>query len=335
MTGSDKEPSDIVGKALAAIAEGGLPQLAFGKHASDALGRLIGAATDVPAAYLERFSARIRADTDAQVAMTKAVAECGIAETLAADPTLATRAAQGWFAGTLRKQLNKDAVAARSARILLEAPLPRDSLPPSEEFLDAFTDAAGTATSDEIREAFARVLTGELRRPGSFSRATLAALTTIDARQAQAFDRALPFIDPNAGLLIIDSGFGLSVMETGLLFDAGLIRDETMFQWLDDEDSNSIAVLHRSHIITISGMGKSMMGPPIYGGHHLTTTGQELLTALDGGPALEPEQLDVIARGLTRELLKNQPTAEVHVGPYTVDGRKVVPGTLRRLHPVP
>lgn len=90
-------PAETFGQALERIAEGGLLRLVVSKPIQQAIGRLIWGATDVPVAYLERWSQAVRSDTIAQKQITSAVATAARA-IAAGDPQLANRWRISWRA---------------------------------------------------------------------------------------------------------------------------------------------------------------------------------------------------------------------------------------------
>lgn len=64
---------------------------------------------------------------------------------------------------------------------------------PSPAFTDAFVEGSASAYDDEVRELFARILAGELERPGMFSRRAMGILSRMDKEQVESFRRLCSF----------------------------------------------------------------------------------------------------------------------------------------------
>ena len=64
---------------------------------------------------------------------------------------------------------------------------------PSPAFTDAFVEGSAKAYDDEVRELFARILAGELERPGMFSRRAMGILSRMDKEQVESFRHLCSF----------------------------------------------------------------------------------------------------------------------------------------------
>ena len=64
---------------------------------------------------------------------------------------------------------------------------PIQNIPISDEFLDGFESVAKTKSTEYMQRLFARILAGEIRRPGSFSTRTLKVAEQLDRKVAQLF----------------------------------------------------------------------------------------------------------------------------------------------------
>jgi hypothetical protein len=195
MTDDDDGPEpegDLDGGSLT-VMHGGIPQLLFGRHVARAIGRLITSATDVPAAALRDVAQRIRDHTDArhQVCMALAAAAAKRAKQ---NPDVVESAMRRWTPADTRKQDNREAIAARVLEDLADNPPEHDVGGPTDDFMNLFEDVAEKASSEELRDLFARVLAGELRKPSSFSLRTLQFLSVLDHQLAAAVQRASAWV---------------------------------------------------------------------------------------------------------------------------------------------
>jgi len=94
------------------------------------------------------------------------------------------------------KQMNRLDVSARTNSALLEVDELLRGLPEPETstttdtFMRRAEAIAGEIHEEELRELFARVLAGEICKPGAFSIKTLETIRSLDPEVAAAFNRA-------------------------------------------------------------------------------------------------------------------------------------------------
>ncbi|MGB6080214.1 MAG: DUF2806 domain-containing protein [Xanthobacteraceae bacterium] len=186
-TGLVKSISGLIDK----LNEGGLPQVLLGP-AGKSISRLIGAGTDIPAAWFEQKAQSIRDETEARSKVMQMLAEKS-AELGMSDPALLERGLNNLLGRAYREQQNKDAIALLTVQRLEDEPAPADSAGPSDDWLNAFEEKAAKASSDELRSLFSRILAGEIRKPGSFSLAALHVLSILDQRTASIIEEIVPF----------------------------------------------------------------------------------------------------------------------------------------------
>jgi hypothetical protein len=90
-----------------------------------------------------------------------------------------------------RKQANREAVARETIALLGTAEPPQGSAAGEtidEEWLNSFEKFVEDASSERMRNLWARVLSGEIIKPGSFTRQTLRFLHDLDKQTADAFE---------------------------------------------------------------------------------------------------------------------------------------------------
>jgi len=195
---------EIEDGSLMAIFHGFLSKLATSAHAIHAISRLIAGAADVPTAWLESHAESIRVDREARSQVLRALA-ASVAKEAAQDTQLLGRGLDRWTRELVRKQENREAVAMKAVGLLQDAaPSPDVDKGPSEDFMNIFEDMAERASSGSLRDLLARVLAGEIRKPGGFSLRTLHFVSTIDQPLAVAIQRAkswvlwqmIPLVEP-------------------------------------------------------------------------------------------------------------------------------------------
>jgi hypothetical protein len=168
--------------------------------AANAIARLIGRAGEAGAAWLDVATAKgeqrasvIRGDTAAIESIRKLLVERA-ANQAANDPTFVDRALNRWASDLTTKQVNREAVAKLAIEDLTEES-PEPSTPgPSDDWMNVFETYAERATSDTLRQHWARILAGEIRRPGSFSLLTLQLMSVLDHGLAEIVQQACPWV---------------------------------------------------------------------------------------------------------------------------------------------
>lgn len=165
------------------LLQNGVPQILLGP-AGKAISRLVAGATEIPLAYLDRFTQRIHSRTEAEAQVMSAIAAKS-AEMAAADPELIARSLDSFLRREARQQLNREAVAKEAVDRLSEDPAPVVGDGPSDDWMNIFEDHAAKASSETLRDLFGRILAGEIRKPGKFSPATLHLVSIIDRQTAE------------------------------------------------------------------------------------------------------------------------------------------------------
>lgn len=195
-----------------------------------ALDRLGGNILEWGNVLLEVGTSRRRAKIDGEAKIIAATADHAV-KLIGTDDAFAARAIASQFGESARKQLNKDAVIEIALEDLqTNSPTQEQSISGpeslSEEFLSRFEDYASSASTEQLRERWGRVLASEIRQPETFSRAVLRVIDEIDPSTAALFEKActnriqntLPI--PLTGKLDFETIKNL--VEAGLIYDPGL-----------------------------------------------------------------------------------------------------------------
>ena len=202
---------------------------------------------DVPAAWLESRAQDIRDEKDARSYVTKRIASL-IPEDLASDPALLRRATVNLSSRLIREQKNREAVANAAVQELRLNPPKEDAAKEiDDDWLNILSRISEQKSSEEMQLYLAKVLAGEIRKPGSFSPATVQVLATLTPDLARTFQRfcnftlACPVTDQFVpGLMSEPYGhpgqnslepIGFPFITLTLLQDAGLIKTEMDSSW--------------------------------------------------------------------------------------------------------
>ncbi|WP_216635371.1 DUF2806 domain-containing protein, partial [Paracoccus aminovorans] len=137
-------------------------------RAISAFDRLVGAAVDVMNAHVEGFAERKRAKNRGEVAMIEQITRYGV-EQLGADPDLAQRAVEKHFRKVISQQENIEAVVREAHADLIDGNQDYEDVPGdiAAEFFDKFEQYSASASTDELRHRWGRVLASEIRKPGT------------------------------------------------------------------------------------------------------------------------------------------------------------------------
>jgi Protein of unknown function (DUF2806) len=157
----------------------------------------------------DRDSANSRALTESEVAITKAISRASVEYIDANSHAIGERALAHGIHRLVKQQHNREEVVFKTIENLQISP--PDAAPqetPSEDWLNLFGRYAENASSEKMREHWAHILEGEIRKPGSFSFITLHLASVLDERLARIiesfrpwiFDReSIPFVEPITG----------------------------------------------------------------------------------------------------------------------------------------
>ena len=164
-----------------------LPTLLLGP-AGAAVSRLIGGATDIPAAWLQAKADELRSTSEARRSVKLSLADAAGAKAIS-QPDLVDQALLSFLPDYLRKQSNRESVAQKALE-----DLSRNSDPstvagePEADWMNVFARYAEDATSERLQELWGRVLSGQIRSPKAFSLATLRFLAEIEMEIARDFE---------------------------------------------------------------------------------------------------------------------------------------------------
>jgi hypothetical protein len=188
--GEDKLAREV---AISASLEENGVKLRATSRAVSALDRLVGAALDWPAAFFEGAAGkkRLSDEIDAQLRRAQAaVAEAQIAGNQALGGVLIDSV----LVEGARKQKNVSGVAIEAVEAMKALPPPTSEETHSEgnqaddnldsDWMNMFIRFAEDASSEQLQQLWGRVLAGEVRKSGSFSRQTLRFIAELDTETA-------------------------------------------------------------------------------------------------------------------------------------------------------
>ncbi|MDG4676174.1 DUF2806 domain-containing protein [Shinella sp. 838] len=224
MTAEDKKNDNETSLSVA-LTETGVEAKAKSRFIA-AIDRLFGSVADWARSHIDARTEVRNAKTRGEVQLIETVTQYGV-EKLGADPDRAERAFDRHFRKVLSEQENLDAVVREAADNLKISPptetQSNDERTLSQEFLDRFETYAATASTDELRQRWGRVLASEVKTPGTFSPKVLRVVDELDSKAALLFEN----VSRNSidGVIPICLSGELPYSSTRSLVNAGLIED--------------------------------------------------------------------------------------------------------------
>ncbi|MYA56881.1 DUF2806 domain-containing protein [Candidatus Poribacteria bacterium] len=157
--------------------------------------RLCSALMDVPVGYLERRSAEKRSESEGRIRIQTEVTN-QIIQQMKVDPEFPQRAGNRFAEKILREQFNLEKILSMTVGHLkkteYDSSITENVEGDSEktiqdDWLNDFENEACQKSSEEMQERFARILAGEIKRPGTFSIRAIKLLGQIDSETASIF----------------------------------------------------------------------------------------------------------------------------------------------------
>ena len=175
---------------------------------------------DVATAKGEQQSSRVRGTTKAQTRVREAMTKAALNQ-ISSDPELGQRALEYFADKAISSQVNREEVT-KLALTYLSEDLPSDTPEgePSDDWLNVFSIYAERASSKIMREQWAALLAGEIRKPGAFSLRTMMMMSIMDQSSAELITRYTKYIlhDRSGGALFCTTGaFGQAPIYDDLL----------------------------------------------------------------------------------------------------------------------
>jgi Protein of unknown function (DUF2806) len=284
--------SDLVPQDPDGLIARWLAQLFGGLHvpgAVKAISHLVTGAAEVPSAGFSWLSDRIKDDSFMRSEAMKLIVAASVREA-ERDPEFASRALTYQSRKLRQEQRNRETIVMKALGNLHETPPPEGfQEEPTDDFLNLFGARAAHASSDELQDLFARILAGEIRKPGSFSLQTIQLVSVIDRRLATALKTARAWIFWDA-IPQITSESVLKPGTVGLLQDMNLLRGDLQRSFAATEMGNVIAMLGNKAVVLY---GTKTINVPIWA---LSESGREIMSLI---PYIEDENyLAALPKGL-------------------------------------
>lgn len=160
------------------------------KNFFKAFSQLCTAAVDVPVAHLESKAAEIRAASSARIQILTKEGE-QISEQLRVPKAYIDKASEKFASKIVKEQLNLDDIGLHAANNLNNEKYEDKEKQPSKEisddWLNEFENYAKLKSSDDMKMIFGKILSGEIKEPGTFSIRTVRLISQLDNQAAKLF----------------------------------------------------------------------------------------------------------------------------------------------------
>ena len=167
------------------------------RNAVKAFGQLFSAGVSWPVAFLEGKAAETKAEHEARIKIREEITT-QIVQQMKVNPEYARRAANKFAGKITREQRNLDDVSAIAVDEL-NAEQPASSINQhannddeqtiNDDWLNTFEEEARQISTEEMQTLFGRILAGEIRNPGSYSKRTVKILGDLDQNTAALFKK--------------------------------------------------------------------------------------------------------------------------------------------------
>lgn len=179
---------DPVSGVVGAIAGAAIP--AFSKAAA----RMIGGLQSLGVAKLKQVEQGIKDDTAAASAVSKALT-AAVEARLQHSPELIDAFIAKFTGDIVREFKNSSSVLMRAVEFAeVEGASAAPEVDLDDDWLDAFADHAKRASTERMRDLWARVLAGQIRSKSSFAIQTMQVMSVIDPDTAKIIEEIAPLV---------------------------------------------------------------------------------------------------------------------------------------------
>jgi len=192
-----------------------------------AIDYFLGGVIAIPAAYVDRLRKRVEAETETKEKLQHAESNAAI-EKLRNDPAFGDRMFENFLRKQAREQFNRDQIAHKAVQYVKNESDDTDHEEDNiikDDWLNIFEHYAKNASSENLQDMWAKVLSGEIRKPGTFSLATIRFISELDAEIAKKFQDTALYRLPEGVLLKPTNLEGEKLLNYSFLEEVGLLQE--------------------------------------------------------------------------------------------------------------
>lgn len=255
-----------------------LPQTA--KNLDKAAARLIMARANASIAGIENDQIVASARSRAVVTVIEAGAKAAARHIRAGDTALRQRAIEAALEQLTIEQANKEKIVELAAECLVSDPPKVDAkLEIEDDWLHDFASKASKVSRQDMQTIWAKVLAGEIQRPGTFSLRTLHQLSLMDAGDAELIHGSLDLVINGNCIYFGEKRNFCSDDHLVLLEDMGIVVGANLGLGLTLEipaNSGTALLLATSHVMIVSSANERQLN--LHSVRPLTTFGRQIST---------------------------------------------------------
>lgn len=293
------------------------------KPVREGISRLISGSFDLPEAWLHNKKLMIEAQgaSERQV-VQKFADEAG--KTVSESSSLKIRAES--YAETIveKKQATRENIARKTLEHLSDGNVPEEASTPSEDFMRSFEGVAEKASSEELQDMMARILAGEIRKPGSVSRIALSIADILDKNIIESMLFIKPYLISNDWICVDSLSYDQFRYHANLLSSVRITTEMGPRSFGFLEAGYAVhAYASGAILIKLNEKQRAMKFTPQADGFNLSLPGKELMSLI-------PDQNAVSIEAIAENYRKNEFIGEILVGTIeTIDGQsRFVPKSL-------
>jgi hypothetical protein len=261
------EPDDVLSREVtvrANLDENGL-EVASRSRMVAAFDRMLGSIMDWPAAFFEGKARKRRVRDAIHEQLLKVEGNAASARAIGM-PTIGDRLLGNMLNDEARKLGNRASVTIEAADALKQLPPPADpsdeeqssnrTAKVGEDWMNAFVRYAEDASSEDLQRLWGRVLAGEIKRPGAFSRRTLRFMAELDDETARGCETISQSAIANYVLAPSDKWARGELLELCLeIQNLGLIEGvgANVNHRLEVDENGSASFIGNTHALAIRG----------------------------------------------------------------------------------
>jgi hypothetical protein len=242
-------------------------------------GRAATAFVSIATARARQIEQGINDETTARTKIVNALADAGVSRISDKKEELGQRAIEHFAQKVVQQQVNRESVTLLALERLASDPPPEPPKEvPADDWLNLFGSFAERASSQKMREHWAQILSGEIRKPGSFSFVTLQLSSVLDQRLASIIEKTCGWIvDRRFVPMIVTDHGGPTYQELLTLDGIGFLSLGTGRQFFTAGPQGHIEVPLKDRSIWFVGRADH---PVTIDAASLTLAGTELLNVI-------------------------------------------------------
>lgn len=293
------------------------------KPIREGISRLVTGSFDISETWLRNHQLMIEAQGASQRQIVQEFAN-EASRAVSRTPAIKTRAES--YAETIveKKQATRENIARKTLEHLSDRDVPEEASTPSEDFMRSFEGVAEKASSEELQDMMARILAGEIRKPGSISRLALSIADVLDKNIIESMLFIKPYLISNNWVCTDSLSYDQFRIHANLLSSVRITTEIGPRNFGFLEVGYAVHVYENGVIlINLKDKQSAFKFTPQADGFNLSIPGQELMSLIPG-------QNTVSIEDIAKNYRKNEFIGDILVGTIeTIDGQsKFVPKSL-------